>query len=160
MYDDNYKENIELAYTYTENHLKERKNDINNIKLRQGTFLGFAGLLLRFSLELPDNQPSYLLTKIGALVTSFCSIFILGLALRAYFRGIVYDPINLIKEDILESQNIEVKLVIIRKNTIACDDLYLLGVELKKSLQQGIIILVCSAFFFTLNGVLVSFFGK
>jgi hypothetical protein len=76
-YNKNYIENIDLAYTYTENYLKDRRSEISNIKLRQGTFLGFAGLLLRFSLDLSDSQPSYLLTKIGALVTSFCSILIL-----------------------------------------------------------------------------------
>lgn len=159
-YNKNDIQNIDFAYTYTENYLKERRSDISNLKLRQATFLGFAGLLLRLNFDLSDSQPSYLLTKIGALVTSFCSIFILGWALRASFSGVIIVPSTLIEEEYLQSQNAELKLAIIRKHTIACDELYSTGIELKKLLNQAITFLVFSAFFFTFNGVLVSFLGK
>jgi hypothetical protein len=159
-YNKNDIQNIDLAYIYTENYLKDRRSDISNLRLRQGTFLGFAGLLLRFNMELSNSQPSYLLTKIVALVTSFCSIFILGWALRAYLSGVVVDPGTLIEDEYLQSQNPEIKLAIVRKHIKACDDLYLLSLEQKKWLNYAINFLVSSAFFFTANCILVSFFGK
>jgi hypothetical protein len=158
-YDNNYIQNIDLVYTYTENYLQNRRSEFSSMRSRQGTFLGFAGLLLRFNLDLSDSQPSYLLTKIGALVTSFCSVFILGWALRAFVVGYFVFPSFLIQDD-LNSQNVEIKLSILSKHTKACEDLSLALLEQKKLLNQAIIFMVFSVFFFTVNGVLVSFFGK
>ena len=107
-----------------------------------------------------DSQPSYLFTKIGALVTSFCSILILRWALRAYLSGVVTNPSVLIEYEYLQSPNAEIKLAIIRKYTLACDDLYLSGIEQLKLLNQAITFLVLSALFVTCNDVLVSFFVK
>ena len=70
------RENINLAYSYREDFLKDRKIEIKQLDWRLGTFLGFAGLRLRFGIDVLNSQPSYLLTKIGALLTSFGSIAI------------------------------------------------------------------------------------
>ncbi|SRR6476469_5738812 len=159
-YSQNDIQNIDLAYTYTENYLKDRRNEISNLKVRLGTFLGFAGLLLRFNIDLPSSQPSYLLTKIGALVTSFFSIAILAWALRAYMGGEILDPSVLIKDVYFQAQNADIKLEIINKHTKACYDIYSSIDKQIKLLNLAINFLLFSAFFFTVNGVLVSFLGK
>jgi hypothetical protein len=60
--DNNDRENINLAYFYREDFLKDRKIEIKQLDWRLGTFLGFAGLQLRFGIDLLNSQPSYLLT--------------------------------------------------------------------------------------------------
>jgi hypothetical protein len=77
------RENIDLAYTYTQDNLKYMDTQIDNLRTRVSTFLALAGVLLRFIIELSDTQPSYKLTKILAYLTCFISICLLGLALRS-----------------------------------------------------------------------------
>lgn len=152
-------ESIDLVYAYTEDFLKERKDAINKLKLRSGTFLGFAGLLLRFNIDLPDTQPSYLLTKIGALVTSFCSIAILAWALRSNPKALLVNP-NSLKENCLQLQTAEIKMMIINIHAKACEELTLVAYKQKEFLNRAITCLVFSALFFAVNGILVSFCGR
>jgi hypothetical protein len=159
-YTENHIQNIDLAYTYTENYLKHRVSEANNISLRLGTFLGFAGLLLRFNMDLPNSQPSYLLTKIGALVTSFCAIAIIAGALRAFIVGEIIAPISFIEFDLSQAISADIKFVIFKSHAQTCEELYLLSQKQIKLLNKAIICLAFSALFFTINGILVSFLGK
>jgi hypothetical protein len=165
-YDENAVKNIELAYAYTENNFKDRKSEIANLKLRLGTFLGFAALLLRFDLDLPNSQPFYSftsLTKIGALVTCFSSIAILVWALRPQISGEVADPIiltKLIQDEDFKTKNAELKFEIAKKYAQACEELYLLSYKQKELLNKAIICLGSNAFLVAVNEVLVSFFEK
>jgi hypothetical protein len=160
-YDSNDIENIDLAYTYTENFLKERRNESSNLKSRQATFLGFAGLLLRFSIDLPTSQPAYLLTKILALVTSCFSIAILACALTASLGGKVVYPSSLIDDnELFLLKNANVKFYICRKHTKLSEDIFSSVKEQKNLLNWAIGFLVASAICFTINGVLVSCLGK
>lgn len=165
-YNDNARENIELAYAYTENNLKDRRSEIANIKLRLGTLLGLASLLLRFDLDLPNSPPFYSLTsltKIGALVTCFTSIAILVWALRPQSSGEVVDPsslTNLIKDGEFQYENAELKFEIAQKYAKACEELYLLSYQQKNLLTLAIIGLSLNAFIVTLKEVLVTFFEK
>lgn len=165
-YNDNDIKNIELAYAYTENNLKDRKSEIANLKLRLGTFLGFAAVLLRFNLDLSNSQPFYSLTsltKIGALVTCFSSIAILVWALRPQIKGEVADPSSLtklIENENFKVENAELKFEIAKKYAKACEELYLLSYEQKNLLNQAIICLVLNALFVALNDILISFLKK
>jgi hypothetical protein len=155
-YDPENIKNVDLAYTYTENYINDRIKEVSNIRLRQSAFLGFAGLLLRFSLDLPDSQPSYLLTKILALSTSFGSILTLGWALRSVSSGKVLFPSVLIGDKYLQPPNVETKLEIVVEHIKLCEELYSSGIKQQKLLNQAITWLLFSASFFTANGILVS----
>jgi hypothetical protein len=166
IFDDNAKKNIELAYAYTENNFKDRRNEIANIKLRLGTLLGFAALLLRFDLDLPNSPPFYSptsLTKIGALVTCFGSIALLVWALRPQSSGELVDPsslTNLIKNEDFKYENAELKFEITQKYAKACEELYLLSYKQKNSLTLAIIGLGLNALIVAIKEVLVIFFEK
>lgn len=160
-YDSNNIQNIDLAYTYTENFLKERRNESSNLKSWQATFLGFAGLLLRFSIDLPTTQPIYLLTKILALVTSCFSIAILACALTASLGGEVVYPSSLIDDnELFLLKNANLKFYICRKHTKLSEVIFKSVKKQKNLLNCAIYFLVASVVSFTINGVLVSFLGK
>jgi hypothetical protein len=153
-------ENIEFAYSYTEDFLKDRKSEIKQLDWRLGTFLGFAGLLLKFGIDLPNSQPSYLLTKIGTLFTSFCSIVIVTWALRSNPKGKIVKPSYLMEDECFQKQTAEIKAMIINTHTEASKELDLLANEKQFFLNLAITFLAVSAFFFVSNGILVSSLGK
>ncbi|MEG4121452.1 hypothetical protein QUA43_28775 [Microcoleus sp. N9_B4] len=159
--DDNFDiENIDLANTYTENNLKDIKSDISNLRSRAATFLGFAGVLLRFIIELSNSQPSYLYTKIGAFLACFYSIFVLALSLISNPRRgeITYE--DFINKYLLPHPILDVKRMILKYNIEFWEYLYSQAHKIKDLLNQAIIGLVLSAFFFGLNNILVSFIEK
>ena len=153
-------ENIDLANAYTENNLKDIKSDINNLRSRAATFLGFAGLLLRFIIELSNSQPIYLYTKIGAFLTCFYTIFVLALSLMSNPRlgEITYK--DLINKYFLSHPILDVKRMILKYNIEFWEYLYSQTHKIKNSLNQAIICLLISAFLFALNSILVSVIGK
>jgi hypothetical protein len=153
-------ENIELANTYTENCLKEIKSDISNLRSRAATFLGFAGLLLRFIIELSNSLPIYLYTKIGAFLTSFYSIILLALLLMSNPRLGEITHKGFICKYFLSDNVLDVKRMILRYNIEFYDYLNSEAHKIKDLLNQAIICLVLSAFFFAFNSILVSFLGK
>jgi len=153
-------ENIDLANTYTENDLKELKNDINNLRLRAATFFGFAGLLLRFIIELSNSEPSYLLTKIVAFLTCFSSIVLLALVLRGEFIPTNLTYKELIEKYFLPNPILEVKKKILENNIEELDFHVQHFYRILNLLHQATICLVVSAFFFMSNSILVSFFGQ
>jgi hypothetical protein len=155
-YDPENIKNVDLAYTYTENYINDRIKEVTNIRLRQSAFLGFAGLLLRFSLDLPDSEPSYLLTKILALFTSLGSIWTLGIGLKSVSSGKVLFPSVLIEDKYLQLPNVENKLEIVDKHIKLCEELYSSGIKQQKLLNQAITWLLLSASSFTANAILVS----
>jgi hypothetical protein len=157
---DNDIKNIDLAYSYTEDFLKDRKSEIKQLDWRLGTFLGFAGLLLKFGIDLPNSQPSYLLTKIGALVTSFCSIAIVTWTLRSNPKGKIVKPSYLMKDECFHKQTVEIKAMIINTHTEASKELNLLANQKQIFFNRAIAWLAFSALFFVVNGILVSSFGK
>jgi len=93
---------VELIYNYTESLLKARNDTITQLNGKLSTFLGFGGLLLRFSADLPDNSTlmdipgfplsSCLLLKIVACALSAVSVCISALGLTAQERGSVVSP--------------------------------------------------------------------
>jgi hypothetical protein len=156
-------ENINLAYTFMENNLKELKSGVDNLRTRASTFLAFGGVLLRFIIELSDTQPSYKLTKLLAYLTCFYSIFLLGWMLSSNDQTNVETyktGLKTGKDIFLKNTPINAKKYNIQIFTICCELLFITVDKKIKQLNISIICLVFSAFFFTLNGVLVSCFGE
>ena len=158
--DNNDRENINLVYSYREDFLKDRKIEIKQLDWRLGTFFGFAGLRLRSGRDLLNSQPSYLLTKIGTLFTSFCSIVIVTWALRSNPKGKFVEPSYLMEKECFQKQTVQIKAMIINTHTQASKELDLLAKEKKSFLNNAIACLAVSAFFFAVNGILASSFGK
>jgi len=148
--------NIDLAYDYTENFLKDRKSEIKHLDWRLGTFLGFAGLLLRFGADLPDNQPSYLLTKILLLTTSLASVIIASWGLRSKSQGVLVDPSYLMEDECFQKENLEVKAMIINTHTTTSHALDLLAQKKQLHLNRAITCLTFSVVFLAINGILVT----
>lgn len=153
-------DNIDLAYSYTEDFLKDRKNEIKHLDWRLGTFLGFAGLLLRFGIDLSDCQLSYLLTKVGVLGTSACSVVIATWSLRSNPKGKFVKPSYLMEDECFEREAIRNKAMIVNTHKEACNELDLLARQKQTYLNQTIAWLAASALFFAANSILVTFFGK
>jgi hypothetical protein len=153
-------ENIDLVYLFINDFLKRLNDQVNNLRSRAATFLAFAGVLLKFSTELSDSEPSYLITKIGALLTSFCSIGFLGFALKSTPRIVDMKLRDTIESDFLQIPIVEVKKIIIYEDLSFCEYLFKLATEIKNLLNVAIFSLVFSAFFFVANVILVSFIEK
>lgn len=150
-------ENLDLAVAYTEGYLKDMRLQVDNLRSRSATFLGFGGLLLRFSAELTHTELIFLVTKVGAIVTSFCSVCLLGLALSSAPREGVINFKDYMYEHFLPSPIEEVKMMIINNNLAGHEYLTTVSNYLKNLLNPAIISLVFSALFFTFNLVLVIF---
>lgn len=156
-------ESVDLAYTNLKNKFKDLTDAIHNLRSRAATFLGFAGFLLRFIIELSDAQPSYKLTKLLAFVTCFCSIALLARALRSNpqrnligYRDSIQNTTNMF----LENTPVEAKIIAIESLINSCEFNFTWAYEIKNLLNISIICLVSSAFFFAINGILVTFLGK
>jgi len=156
-------ENVDLAYTYMKDNLEYLDAKISNLRSRAATFLGFSGLLLRFIIELSDSQPSYKLTKLLAFLTCFCSIALLGWTLKSNpqieITAYMY-RIRTTTNIFLECAPVEAKKFFIEDYTQSCENFFSVANEIKNLLNISIICLVFSAFFFAINGILVTFLGK
>jgi hypothetical protein len=122
--------------------------------------LGFAGLLLRFIIELSNSLPIYLYTKLAAFLTSFYSIVLLALLLMSNPRLAEITHKGFICKYFLSDPILDIKRMILKYNIDFFDYLNSEAHKIKNLLNQAIICLVLSAFFFTFNSVLVSFLGK
>jgi hypothetical protein len=160
MNNNNSTDNIDLAYSYTEDFLKDRKNEIKHLDWRLGTFLGFAGLLLRFGIDLPNSQPSYLLTKLGVLVASTSSVVIAAWGLRSNSKGKFVKPSYLMESECFTKETPRIKAMIINTHKETSDELDKLARQKQVYLRRAIACLAASTVFFAINGVLVAFFGK
>jgi hypothetical protein len=103
--DSNIKEetsNVELIYTYTAALIKAQEDSLNRLDTKLSAFLAFAGVSLRFVVDLPNKSqlegiPTTILVTsmvLKILACFFClvSIVICVLGLTAKMRGAVVDP--------------------------------------------------------------------
>lgn len=68
-------QNVELVYKYIEHSLQATSDSINRLGTRITTLVGFSGLLLRFTIDLPQNivvqdldaGPMFKVTIVGTL---------------------------------------------------------------------------------------------
>jgi hypothetical protein len=152
--------NIDLAYSYTEEFLKDRKSEIKHLESRLGTFLGFAGVLLHFGISLQSSQPSYLLTKIGVLLTSAFSVLLAAWGLRSKSTGRLVEPSYLMDKECFEKDNLIVKAMIINTHKETSHELDALAKQKQIYLNRAITCLAASALLFAINGILVAFCGE
>lgn len=152
-------ESIDLTYEYTKDTLKHLHIQIQHLRSRSSTFLGFGGVLLRFTIDLSDSDPIYLFLKLSALMTCVFSLFLLSESLKSYpkdgasFRDTV--------EDFLQKNNaLEFKKSGIEKNIQSCEYLSSVAYKIKFLLNISISFLLLSALSFAVNVILVSYLGK
>lgn len=160
MNDNNSIENIDLAYSYTEDFLKDRKNEIKHLDWRLGTFLGFAGLLLRFGIDLSNSQPAYLLTKLGVLIASTSSVVVAAWGLRSNSKGKFVKPSFLMEDECFKQETSRIKAMIVNTHKETSDGLDKLARQKQVYLNRAIWWLATSVLFFAINGALTTFFGK
>jgi len=159
-YSKNDQRNIELAYTYTQEFISDRKTEIRQLEWRLGTFLGFSGLLLRFAIDLPSNCPSYLYSKIGVILASSCAAGIAAWGLRSVPKGKFVLPSRLMEDERFNSDNLEVKARIINTHNPSAKNLDAYALQKHTILNQSILLLSVAIALFALNGILVSLFGQ
>lgn len=58
--------NVELIYSYTESLIKAQEESLNRLDTKLSAFLAFAGVALRFAIDLPNKST---LTQTPELVT-------------------------------------------------------------------------------------------
>ncbi|MEO1385985.1 MAG: hypothetical protein AAFV85_01265 [Cyanobacteria bacterium J06634_6] len=76
--EDRNKTNTELIYNYTEKIFDSIRINVASLNTRLGVTIGFSGLMLRFSLDLPDSFPTSQVLKILSCLL-VCSASVLAL---------------------------------------------------------------------------------
>lgn len=144
--------NIDLAYNYTEKFLESRKNNAKHLDWRLGTFLGFAGILLRFSSDLATNSPIWLLsTKALVITISLGSIICAARGLTSISKMGRIRSESLMTDEFLADTNTKVKEVVIKIDIKAINELSLLVLRKQFCLNWSIFCLVISAILFGVN---------
>jgi hypothetical protein len=144
--------NIDLAYSYTEKFLEGRKNDAKHLDWRLGTFLGFAGILLRFSSDLATNSPIWLLsTKTLVISMSLISIICAARGLTSISKMGRIRSESLMTDEFLTDTNAKIKEVVIKIDIKAINELNLLVLRKQSCLNWSIFCLVISAVLFGTN---------
>ena len=150
-------ENIELAYEYTKDFLKDQKTDARHLDWRLGAFLAFGGLLFRFGNDLPSDQSIYLLvTKIGVLLLGFMSIAFAAWGLKSTFSSKLrlVKPSTLMENKYFKEETPSVKCVIINTHKTTVEELALIIQKKSFCLNKSIICLIISVLIFAANGML------
>lgn len=90
--------NSKLIYEYTESYLKYFDKGIDSIKQKVTTILGFTGILLKFSADLPSTDIFLILTKVGTCIFLVASVVICIIALSPRKSGDVIEPSELFND--------------------------------------------------------------
>jgi hypothetical protein len=114
--------NSKLIYEYTESYLKYFDRGIDSIKQKVTTVLGFTGVLLKFSADLPDADILLILTKIGTCILLVASIFICIVTLNPGKSGDVIEPLELL-DDYFYKEEDYIRTFIIRQWIETCKQL-------------------------------------
>lgn len=98
--EDGINKNTILAYEYTESVYKDRNEALNNLNGRLATLVGFGGLLLRFTTNLPGDAdcPACLLLKAIAFLFSLAAILLSVTGIRANRSGVIVKPRELMTD--------------------------------------------------------------
>lgn len=152
--------NVELIYSYTESLLKVRNDTITQINGKLSTFLGFGGLLLRFSADLPESSLSInvlgesynvcLVLKVITCTVSTLSICLSALGLTAQERGIVISPDKLMNKWFREP-DIKCRSFIINTWRETIEEFRILAKKKARRLNLAIYLLAIAAALFALD---------
>lgn len=155
--------NIQLNYEYTESVLKNCNDSINSLNTKLSTFLGFAGLLLRFgfNLPLPVKCPQLdilgwecticLLLKLSVLVLSAASICISAIGLTAQRNGTIVRPRKLMDDYWYKQPDERCRAFIINTWVVVTEELETLAIEKGDRLNLAIFCLSLAAVLFALD---------
>jgi hypothetical protein len=159
--------NVELIYNYTESLLKARNDTITQLNGKLSTFLGFGGLLLRFSADLPQHStpidiPGFpcstcLLLKIVACALSAASVCLSALGLTAQERGSVVSPDKLMAAW-FRKPDVRCRSFIINTWRGTIEEFRLLGIKKARRLNLAIYLLAIAAIVFALDIGIASYF--
>ena len=153
--------NLSLAYTYTKDFLDQCNNQLDDLNSRLTTFLGFGGLLLRFSLELPDGCKSCAWLKIIVIVLTTLSICLSSYGLIANAVGEAVKPCTLMSDQwFSEKTNSEVKAKITNTWLIGLEQLEAAGKRKQNQLNYAIGLLGVAVAVFAMNAVIATVFSE
>lgn len=93
---------LDTIYKYTESHIKAQEDSLNRLDLRFSTFIGFAGVLIRLAIDLPENTNHCL--KIGVCLFGTLTILFSAVGLTAKQTGGAAHPEILMKDDWFEKE--------------------------------------------------------
>ncbi|MGB5713447.1 MAG: hypothetical protein WBM44_21365 [Waterburya sp.] len=114
--------NSRLIYEYTESHLRYYNQGLDNIRQKATTLLGFTGIILKFSAELPSTDIWLILTKVGACTLLAANIVICIVVLNPGKAGEVVEPSELINDWFYEEEH-HIRLFIARQWLKTCEQL-------------------------------------
>lgn len=115
--------NSEIIYSHTQSLLKSQQESLNRLDTKMGAFLAFAGVLLRFAINLPGKEElaaspklacnTCLLLQIIVCIAATVSAVISGLGLTAKPKGNVPGPKTLMKDDIygLDQETLRCRII-------------------------------------------------
>ena len=152
--------NLSLAFDYTKDFLGQIDKQIDVLNARLTTFLGFGGLLLRFSLELPDGCRSCVVLKVFVMLLTTCSVCISSYGLLANAVGTTVKPSALMSDQWFEENNAEVRAKITNTWLEGVQQLEEAGSRKQKQLNYAICLLGIAVATFAINGVISTFFQE
>ncbi len=152
------KPNTRIIYDYTEKIFRGIQDNIASLNTRLGVTIGFSGLMLRFSLDLPENFPSCLSLKVAA-----CSLVCVALCLA--LNGFLTEPTGkYVKADELLEDNYYLPEELLRLKIIdgwneGIRGLSFLQARKNRYLNWSVKTLAVSSLCFGINIILDSFYG-
>ena len=150
--------NVALTYEYTESFVAQRSKSVDDLNARLTTFLGFAGVLLRFGLSLPDSYLSCKLLKAGVLGLSAFSIWQSGHALTSMGMGNTVKPNVLMSDNWFFQDNVTVRAKVATTWFETIEGLDAAIEKKKKKLNRTIYCLAVAASLFAICSLIVTFF--
>lgn len=154
--EDNDSLNTKLAYEYTESFIAQCDKNMDDLNSRLTTFLGFAGVLLRFGLSLSSEYPSSILLKTLVLSLSAAAVCVSGYALTAGEVGCVVKPEVLMSNEKFQQENVRVKAFITNTWIDTVGDLEKALGRKKEQLNYTIVLLAIAACAFAISSIIVT----
>jgi hypothetical protein len=114
-------QSVELIYKYIEHSLQTTSNSIGRLETRITTLLGFSGLLLRFTIDLPQNLVVYSwelgsIFKIGICIILALAIVVCVIGLFPKSSGGVYTASELLDELENHDQSYSMKYIALSRD--------------------------------------------
>jgi hypothetical protein len=160
--------NVELIYNYTEALLKIQGESLNRLDTKLSAFLAFAGVSLRFVVDLPNksaliNLPIWvanisLVLKTLACIFCVLSITVCVLGLTAKMRGITVEPEVLMNDTWYWEEPAHCQAFIINTWINASKEYKTVGQKKGKTLNFAIGLIFAAAITFASDTILLIFY--
>ncbi len=156
--------NTNLIYEYTESLLNRINDSLERLNSKLATVIGFSGVILRFTLDLPglnslEDMPCYicLILKVLATLAGAIAVILSIIAFRTKQAGTVVSSRELHREWLDRKQE-ECRLRISRTWRNAIEELETVREKKARLLDWSLLALAATALFFALDIVLSSIF--